>query len=202
MVFDGQAFHPSLPASGNPIVFESVAHGHSRIMSFDPQTKVLEGLTEESFNATNPAITASGRRLAYISDGRLFVRGQGLLNTPQPVEDAAWFPSEDHLVYSVNGAIYDSYDSNDARSLAPGIAGHQSEPAVSPDGKWLVLTVTRNGIRHIWTEDLSTKITHEVTGGDCNSYAAAWELDSKALIFASDCGRGLGLPRLYRAPLL
>jgi hypothetical protein len=48
-------------------------------------------------------------------------------------------------------------------------------------------------------EDLVTGTAREITGGACNSYAAAWEMDAKGLIFASDCGRGLGLPRLYRA---
>ncbi|MGA3185680.1 MAG: glycosyltransferase 87 family protein [Bryobacteraceae bacterium] len=196
MAFEGQAFHPSVPASGHPIFFELAAHGHSRIMSFDPRTNLLEGLTAESLDATNPAVTLSGDRLAFISQGQLFVRGQGALVTPHPVQDAAWFPTGDHLAFSVNGAIYDS---RDGLLLAPRIAGEQSEPAISPDGKWLALTATRQGIRHIWIEELSTKTAHELTGGNCNSDAAAWEPDSQAVIFPSDCTRGLGLPSLYRS---
>lgn len=198
MAFEGHAFHPSTPASGNPIFFELVAHGHSRIMSFDPRTKILGGLTPEGIDATGPTVTASGDRLAFLSDGKLFVRGEGPLATRRPVQDASWFPLDDHLAFSSKGAIYDT---RDGQVLAPGIPGDQSEAAVSPDGKRLALTATRRGIRHIWIEELATKATHEVTGGDCNSFAPAWELDSKGVVFASDCGRGLGLPRLYRAPL-
>jgi hypothetical protein len=40
-----------------------------------------------------------------------------------------------------------------------------------------------------------------VAGGNCNNFAPAWEKDSHALIFASDCGRGIGMPVLYRANL-
>jgi Tol biopolymer transport system component len=198
MGFDGHAFHPAVPASGSPIFFELVSRGHSRIMSFEPRTKVLSALTPEALNATHPAVTASGDRLAFIAGGTLRILGQGELATPRPVEEAAWFPLGRHLAISARGAVYDSAD---GKPLAPGIPGEQGEPAVSPDGMRLALTVTRRGIRHVWVEELSTKAARELTGGDCNSYAPAWEADSGGLIFASDCGRGLGLPRLYRAPL-
>lgn len=198
MVFEGEAFHPSVPASGNPIFFELVAKGHSRIMSFDPATHVLEGLTSEGMDATGAAISENGDRLAFISNGKLLVRGDGVLPTPEPVQDAAWFPDGNHLAFSVNGVIYDS---RDMRPIKLEVAGDQSEPAVSPDGHRLALTTTHRGIRHIWVTNLSTGVARELTAGACNSYAPAWEQDSKALIFASDCGRGLGLPRLYRAVL-
>src|SRR5450432_860350 len=87
MAFEGHAFHPSTPASGSPIFFELVAHGHSRIMSFDSRTKTLNGLTPEGLDATSPAVAASGNRLAFISDGMLFVRGEGALTTRRPVDD-------------------------------------------------------------------------------------------------------------------
>jgi hypothetical protein len=196
MAFQGEAFHPAVPASGKPIYFELAAHGHSRIMSFDPQTNLLQPLTPESDDATNPAVSASGDRLAFLSQGRLFVNGQGALPTPQPVDAAAWFPSADHLAISVKGAIYDS---TDGHQLAPEVPGAQNDPAISPDGRWLALTVTRQGIRHVWMASLAAGTVRELTGGDCNSYAAAWDPDSKGLVFASDCGRGLGLPRVYRA---
>jgi hypothetical protein len=40
-----------------------------------------------------------------------------------------------------------------------------------------------------------------VAGGNCNNSSPAWEEDSHTLIFASDCGRGIGMPVLYRANL-
>jgi hypothetical protein len=198
ITFEGQAFHPSVPASGSPIFFELVAKGHSRIMSFDPATHVLEALTSEEMDATGAAVSNNGDRLAFISNGKLFVRGDEVLSTPGPVQDAAWFPNGDHLAFSVNGVIYDS---RDMRPIKSGVAGGQSEPAVSPDGHWLALTATHRGIRHIWLANIATGAARELTAGACNSYAPAWEQDSHALIFASDCGRGLGLPRLYRAVL-
>jgi hypothetical protein len=198
MVFEGEAFHPSVPASGSPIFFELVAKGHSRIMSFDPATHVLEGLTAEGMDATGAAVSKNGDRLAFISSGKLFVRSDGVLPTPGAVRDATWFPDGKHLAFSVDGVIYDS---KDMQPIKLGVAGDRSEPAVSPDGHSLALTATHRGIRHIWLANISTGVARELTAGACNSYAPAWEQDSNALIFASDCGRGLGLPRLYRAVL-
>jgi hypothetical protein len=34
-----------------------------------------------------------------------------------------------------------------------------------------------------------------------NSDSPAWELNSTAIVFASNCGRGIGLPALYRAEI-
>ena len=198
LAFDGLAFHPSAPASGSPIFFELVSGGHSRIVSFDPRTKTLERLTPEAADAHDPTVSPDGDKLAYVSERKLFVRGDGALFTPGPVEDAAWFPSGNHLAFSSGGAIYDS---NGMQRLTSFVAGDHSEPAISPDGEWLAFTSTRKGVRHIWIENIVSRAARELTGGSCNSYAPAWELDSKGLVFASDCGRGLGLPRLYRAPL-
>jgi hypothetical protein len=199
MAFGGHAFHPAVPASGSPIFFELVANGHSRIMSFDPKTKDLRELTPEAWDATSPAVSLNGDRIAFTSEGKLFVRGEGSpLPFPGQVESAAWFPDGNHLAFSSNGVIYDS---RDLQPLITTVAGSQSDPAVSPDGKWLAFTTTRRGVRHVWIQNISTKATREITGGNCNSYAPAWEPDSHAIVFASDCDRGLGLPRLYRAPI-
>jgi hypothetical protein len=198
LVFDGHAFHPSVPASGSPIFFELVSGRHSRIVSFDPETKILERLTPAAADARSPTISPDGDKLAYVSDGKLFIRGEGALLTPGPVEDAAWFPRGNHLAFSAGGLIYDS---EGMRRLISFVPGDHSEPAISPDGEWLAFTSTRKGVRHIWIENIASQAALELTGGSCNSYAPAWELDSKGLVFASDCSRGLGLPRLYRARL-
>lgn len=193
MAFDGHVFHPSTPAPGFPIYFELVANGHSRVVSFNPATKSQRTLV---MDATDPAISPDGMQLAYLAKGRLLVRGWSAPAAEGPVDGAAWFPDGAHLAFSGGGAIYDS---RDGRRIIQNVEGELSDPAVSPDGEALAFTATRRGIRHVWMEDLTTRRARELTGGACNSYAAAWEPDSRGLIFASDCSRGLGLPRLYRA---
>jgi len=74
-------------------------------------------------------------------------------------------------------------------------------PAMSPDGKWIAFTSTSEGPQQILLRDTITGGVEALTGGNCNSSSPAWELDSKALIFASDCDRGLGTPALYRTDI-
>jgi Tol biopolymer transport system component len=72
---------------------------------------------------------------------------------------------------------------------------------ISPDGKWMAVESVQAGPKQIWLRDTVTGKTKVLAGGDCNSSSPAWEEGSQTLIFASDCGRGLGMPVLYRAGL-
>jgi glycosyl transferase family 87/WD40 repeat protein len=72
---------------------------------------------------------------------------------------------------------------------------------VSPNGKWIVFTSNSKGSQQIFLRRANPGSPLQLTGGNCNSSSPAWELDSKAIVFASDCGRGIGLPALYRAKL-
>ena len=195
IVFDGHAFHPTTPAAGRPIYFELVARQHSTIASFDPQTGDVRTVVAD---ATNPSVSSDGTRLAYISNGRLFIRGEKELVTPGPVNDAAWFPDGTHLAFSAKVILYDSQN---MERLVANVTGELDEPAIAPNGQLLAFTATHNGIRHVWIEDSKTRQASEITAGSCNSYAPAWQPDSRGLIFASDCDRGLGLPRLFRAKI-
>jgi Tol biopolymer transport system component len=71
----------------------------------------------------------------------------------------------------------------------------------SPDGKWAVFTLTRNGPEQVWLRNLADGREMLLTGGNCNSSSPTWALDSKSIVFASDCDRAFGLPALYRARL-
>jgi Tol biopolymer transport system component len=75
------------------------------------------------------------------------------------------------------------------------------DAVISPDGKWVAFTATRNGPMQVWVRELSSGQERRLTAGNCNSSSPAWELDSKGMVFASDCGRAFGLPALYRARL-
>ena len=72
---------------------------------------------------------------------------------------------------------------------------------VSPDGKWRVRVHETATSEQLWLESTATGKATQLAGGSCNNNSPAWELDSSAVIFASDCGRAYGLPALYRAPV-
>lgn len=74
-------------------------------------------------------------------------------------------------------------------------------PAISPDGHWAVSVTSAAGSLHLWLQKANGGRAILLAGGNCNNFAPAWQLDSKSVVFASDCDRGLGLPALYRAQL-
>ena len=71
----------------------------------------------------------------------------------------------------------------------------------SPDGQWVAFTTERAGPKQIWVRNAADGKERRLTRGNCNSDSPAWELNSTAIVFASDCGRGIGLPSLYRAEI-
>ena len=71
-------------------------------------------------------------------------------------------------------------------------------PAVSPDGAWLAYSEEEAGAWHLWVAkraarvDVASWSRHRVAEGDCNTMSPVWLADSRTVIYASDCGRGLG----------
>jgi len=96
--------------------------------------------------------------------------------------------------------LLDPYTGQVVPQFAP-VNDKPRDPLPSPDGKWLAFTVIRRGTRQVSLRRTDRSWAGELTGGNCNSFSPAWALDSAAVYFASDCGRGLGLPALYRADL-
>jgi hypothetical protein len=83
----------------------------------------------------------------------------------------------------------------------PPPALNSNDGVVSPDGRWRVRVRETATSEHLWLEETASGKSKELVGGSCNNNSPAWELDSSAIIFASDCGRAFGLPALYRAPV-
>jgi len=69
-------------------------------------------------------------------------------------------------------------------------------PAISPDGRWMAFSCEQGGSAQIHVTDLDGNQESQLTSGDCNSIDPAWTADSKRLVYATDCGRGLGLTAL------
>jgi len=176
-------------------------------MSLDTMTGKSEVVVSPDLDPTKPAISPNGRLIAFVTRGALAIRQAEATVThalPGPVRDASFFPDSARIAVSagpeghahifildlVSGRTY---------QLTNGV-GEEINPAVSPDGRSLAFTRSRDGTEQIWVQNLQSGGSRQLTGGQCNSFSPAWAPASRALIFASDCGRGLGLPALYRAP--
>ncbi|HMD50509.1 MAG TPA: glycosyltransferase 87 family protein [Bryobacteraceae bacterium] len=203
--FDGEAFHPAVAPSGGSIYFELVSGGHSRIMAFDPPTRGLSTVVSSDLDPTHPAISPDERLLAFLAGGRILIHSGGMLgaiDVPGPVHDLSWFPDSGRIAYSAGPLGESQLYSTDPPDGAPIALTHDSgdhtEPAVSPDGRWLAYTLERGATRQVWIREFASGSARQITWGACNSYSPTWEPDSRSLILASDCELGLNLPALYR----
>jgi len=71
-------------------------------------------------------------------------------------------------------------------------------PAISADGEWIAFSCEQGGTWQVHVLNRHTGEEKLLTNSDCNSISPAWTLDSKELIYATDCGRGLGFTALAK----
>ncbi len=155
----------------------------------------------------------------------LWVRRIGVPSpAPEPIhtEEAHEVASEDYDVHeatflpdhrlifsskrSQRFALYIATPSGAAANIVGNVVENNEElkkptcsaryPAISPNGKWLAFSCEEGGATQIHVTDLNGNQDLQLTSGDCNSISPAWTLDSKRLVYATDCGRGLGLTAL------
>ena len=200
--FDGDAFHPTLAQPAGPIYFELASRGHSRICAFRPSAPSTEEVVGPGMDPIEPAISPNGAVLAFIAGGSLYALENGKLAVVLASRDAstpAWFPDGRRMAFAEGppgkrsiGVV--SLSGGAAQTL---VEGHDSfAPAVSPDGRMLAY-VSEPGERQVWIRSLISGRSWRVSSGACNNDAPAWRADSRAIVIASDCRRGLGSPALY-----
>lgn len=202
--FDGDGFHPAQSQREGPVFLELVHNGVSQIERFDPKTYSLNPVSGSGLNATEPAVSPDGGKLAFVADGGLYLAegGRRTILAPGPVANPAFFPDGNRIAF-VRGtpgrrsiaAI--STSGGEIRTLVED--RDCFEPAVSPDGLRLAFSCSATGVRQVWMRDLTSGVARRLTSGFCNNDRPAWDPDSQSIVFASDCGRGVGLPALYRA---
>ena len=124
--------------------------------------------------------------------------GQALLPRLAPDGESVYF---ELVANRVSTMMHFDPSTGKATPLAIPVPADSTVSVISPNGKWEAFESAQNGPTQIWLRDLSSGQVKHLTGGNCNSSSPAWELDSKAVLFASDCGRAFGLPALYRAPV-
>ena len=216
---DGSASYGSA-SYGSASWAEVASKGGSRIIRFD-LAGVPEGseiLTTEVVDAQQPAVSAHGEWMAYVRE----VRGRGSLWIRPLVGNMG--TTHANLDREVAGPQYDvreaafSYDAQiifsssqpdryhlysiDSQSgniveLKP-VTCSARYPALSPDGQRIAFSCERGGVWQLTVMNLASAEQHQLTRSDCNSITPAWLPDSKSLIYATDCGRALGITALSK----
>jgi hypothetical protein len=200
--FDGDAFYPTAVRNDDTIYFELVSGGHSRILRLEAASGNTVVVVGAEWNPTEPAISPDGTSLAFVSRRSLYLlRGDnrsrlatGMISRP------AFFPDGKRVAFAegIPGQRRIVAVSVFGGDVMPLQQKDCTEPAISPDGMKLAFACQETGAEHLWVQDLSSGRLRRVTSGSCDNSAPAWSMDSRSIIFASDCSRGLGLAGLFR----
>ena len=73
-------------------------------------------------------------------------------------------------------------------------------PSVSPDGSRLAFSRRDHGSWHLVVREFATGREQQLTHASCNAISPSWE-NAETLLYATDCGRGVGLSALARVVL-
>ncbi len=204
---DGNAFYPSAPDSGARVYFEMFSGGRSSVAYFDFQARQYGAFATIHSDPSEPSISHDGKMLAFLSNGALYVsdgRTDRLLHTPAPAHDPAFAPGDRELLFVATSTTQSQVVRIDLATGNSAVLvsspGDLASPSVSPDRTALAWASRQTGAWQIWTTALTSGREVQLTGGRCNSTSPAWTLDSRAIVFSSDCRRGLNLPALFRMP--
>jgi hypothetical protein len=203
------------PSSDDDLSFTSGA-GHVWVeRALSPQSEVVDLQQPARVvldNARDPMLSADGQSLAFIRDdhgrGRLMVRRA--FSTDAATETAltasslnvyeASFLSEGHYAFSAEagGRPPRIYLTDTSHSNAPLALGESRYPALSPDGAWMAYSHLDHGMWNLWLRDQQSGAIRRIADVPCNQMQPAWEDDSRTLLYATDCGRGLWFTAVAR----
>jgi hypothetical protein len=200
----GDAFHPSTPASGDPIYFEAVRDRESRIMRIDTRTHVLETVPVGIRDPSEPAVSHDGKTLAFHAGGKLYIfdgANSREIGETGPAGDSSFSPafSSDNtrLLFAGRQRIGSvEISSGSIEWLSP--TTDTARPQMSADGRRLLFAQRQGSTWQIHIRDLATGAERQITHGACNNDSPTWDEKSGDIVYASDCGRGAGLPGLFR----
>jgi len=173
---------------------------------------VREPLHPVANDAREPMLSTDGQSLAFMRDdhgrGSLMVRRAFEANpasesalTPSSLNVyEASFRSEGEFAFSAveHGHPPQIYLSDATHTNAPLALGESRYPALSPDGRWMAYSRIEHGLWNLWLRDQKTGETRRIADVPCNQIQPAWEDDSKALLYGTDCGRSLWFTAVAR----
>jgi len=161
-----------------------------------------------------PALSANGKWLAFIREeqgrGAVWLSAIDSNSAPQLLLPSSYQPlevtvtdngdviaaageaSDPHLLFVKRGTREVS-----ALSEFPHPARY---PSISPDGKRLAFSRRDGGSWHLVVRSLTSAYARQLTHASCNAISPAWS-NAQTLLYATDCGRGVGLSALARVVL-
>jgi hypothetical protein len=202
---DGHVFHPALPDSGTPVYFELLQGSGLRVMVLHPAENLIEGVSgTEAVDGF--AVSHKGALLATVRQNVIYLKEKTLwrrIATADSPRDLAFSPDDERLVYAAGAegeARIEEINLGNASSetLIRG-EGDLARPVLSPDGAIIAYAERHTGSNwRIRLQKLSDRRYREIAASGCNCYDPTWRPASDELIYATDCRRGVLLPRLVQ----
>lgn len=174
----------------------------------------LGSVPELMTEGQEPALSSNGKWLAFIREvqGRrtAWLRELESRAAPQTVLASAYQPldltvTNDGDVIAAAGNVSDPRlvrflrNTQEVISL-PEFTRPTRYPSISPDGRRLAFTRRERGIWHLYVRDLATASERQLTHAWCNALSPSW-MDIHTVLYATDCGRGVGLTAIARVVL-
>jgi TolB protein len=207
---DGAAnYHATLSPDGRWLTYDSDSDGTRGVYIARADGRQPRKVSGGGYAAV-PRWSPDGRRLAFIkADAErqrvwnvwmLDVTTRALSQvTHHSVGQAwgpSWFPDGRRIAYSVEDTLITLDLDSGAAGIVPSPRRGRlvRTPAVSPDGKWIVFQVFRDGV---WLLNVSTGTMHRVLA-DGAAEEFAWSPDSQQVVYHS---RDEGAWSVWRLPL-
>lgn len=172
------------------------------------------GVSETVSEGQDPALSPNGKWLAFIREER-GIRTGWLLATDSPLAAQVVLPkayqpldvtvTNDGDVIAAAGRVSDPdlllvrHQTGEVTQLSE-IRRPLRYPAVSPDGKRLAFSRREGGSWHLFARTFTTGYEQQLTHASCNALSPSWA-DNHTLLYATDCGRGVGLSAIARVVL-
>lgn len=174
-----------------------------------PLTSSMEG-SNPLFEGHDPVLSDDRKWLAFLRDERglpeVWLTETTFQTSPRLLLPANYQPLE--ITVSRAGDIIAAagpaslphlvlVEHNGGAPQSMGIAGPTRYPALSPDGDRLAFSRRRYGSWHLFVRDLKSGTERQLTHSACNATYPSWE-NTHNLLYATDCGRGVGLTAIAR----
>ncbi|MGH9494884.1 MAG: glycosyltransferase 87 family protein [Candidatus Sulfotelmatobacter sp.] len=195
------------PASG--IIYSEFAKQKSLIVRISST-----GISETIAEGQDPVLSANGKWLAFIREDRenrtAWLWQTDSSSGSQLVLASAHRPldvtvtNEGDVIASA-GKVSDPHLLVSRRATAgvtqlSDIPGPVRYPAASPDGKRLAFSRREHGSWHLFVRRFATGREQQLTDLHCNAISPSWA-DDHTLLYATDCGRGVGMSAIARVVL-
>jgi dipeptidyl aminopeptidase/acylaminoacyl peptidase len=206
----GHQLAPVFASAGRSLFVEIARDGRSRVLQV--RDGVATWWTPDDWTCVQPASSADATRVAAVCDGHLYLfdapaHGRVLSLPPGELADPALSTDGTRLAFA---RLEDKESHWRLYELAPAAGGphpltsgrgDERGPRYSPDGTALVFSRRVDGRDAVWLRDLASGAEHQLTRSAGNDNQPAWSSDGRSVYFASDRGRGIFMPAVFRLDL-